>query len=63
MYLFNVIIEDEEVKRRAGETRIRQRRESYGGRRQEEVREYGWNCAEQNQSNAIDMIIVRVSEL
>ena len=26
MYLFNVIIEDEEVKRRAGETRIRQTR-------------------------------------
>jgi len=51
VYLFNVIIEDEEVKRRAGETRIRQRRESYGGRRQEEVREYGWNCAEQKRSN------------
>ena len=51
MYLFNVIIEHEEVKRRAGETRIRQRRESYGGRRQEEVREYGWNCAEQKWSN------------
>ena len=56
MYLFNVIIEYEEVKRRAGETRIRQRRESYGGRRQEEVREYGWNCAERNRSSRHDHI-------
>ena len=56
MYLFNVIIEDKEVKRRAGKTRIRQRRESYGGRRHEEAREYGLNCAEQNRSSRHDHI-------
>ena len=56
MYLFYVITEDEEVKRRAGKTRIRQRQESYGGRRQEEAREYGWNCAVQNRSSRHDHI-------
>ena len=64
MYLFNVIIEDEEVKRRAEKTRTRQRQESDGGRRHEEAREYGWNCAEQNGSSRHeDMIILRASEL
>ena len=52
-----MIIEDEEVKRRAGETR----NENQTGTRIRRwkkpirVREYGWNCAEQNWSSRHDI--------
>ena len=62
MYLFNVIIEDEEVKRRARGKRESDRDEN---RMEQEDKKRRGNTGGtvQSRSGAVDMIILRVSEL